>query len=75
MIIDFLLDICARIFAALKKKSKSTYWQSMEIANVQTIKKRIIEKILTEKAIKEKLTEEEIDSIRKTIYKNEGLVL
>lgn len=47
----------------------------MEIANVQTIKKRIIEKILTEKAIKEKLTDEEIDSIRKTIYKNEGLVL
>lgn len=73
MIIDFLLDLCARIFESLKKKSKSIYWKNMEMLNAKTVKIYIIEKILKEKIITEKLSANEINELRETIYKNEGL--
>lgn len=73
MIIDFLLDLCARIFESLKKKSKSIYWKNMEMVNSKTVKIYTIEKILKEKIITEKLNEGEINELRETIYKNEGL--
>lgn len=73
MIIDFLLDLCARIFESLKKKSKNIYWKNMEMLNAKTVKIYIIEKILKEKIITEKLDANEINELRETIYKNEGL--
>lgn len=73
MITDFLLSIVAKIFEALKKKSKNIYWQNTELANVRNVKIAIVEKILNQKMIIEKLSRDEIKELREVIYKNEGL--
>lgn len=73
MITDFLLAIVAKIFEALKKKSKNIYWKNTELANVKNVKIAIVEKILNQKMIIEKLSKDEIKELRELIYKNEGL--
>lgn len=73
MITDLLLSIVAKIFEALKKKSKNIYWKNTELANVKNVKIAIVEKILNQKMIIDKLSRDEIKELREVIYKNEGL--